>query len=97
MLGVLGLLGIAASVLFYNEHIRYPGIAAGLLPTIGTLMLLESGLDNDRAPLHRLVPSRLGIPACGFDSRSGSVELLGGSFEVGGLEPQRRDLFAQRL
>ena len=58
VLGVLGLLGIAASVLFYNEHIRYPGIAAGLLPTIGTLLLLESGLDNDRAPLVRLLESR---------------------------------------
>jgi hypothetical protein len=58
VLGVLGLLGIAASVLFYNEHIRYPGIAAGLLPTIGTMMLLESGLDNDRAPLVRLLESR---------------------------------------
>ena len=58
VLGVLGLLGIAASVLFYNEHVRYPGIVAGLLPTIGTMMLLESGLDNDRAPLVRLLESR---------------------------------------
>ena len=31
--GVLGLLAIAASVLLYHEHMRYPGIAAGLLPT----------------------------------------------------------------
>ena len=58
VLGVLGLLGIAASVLFYNEHILYPGVAAGLLPTIGTMMLLASGLDNDRAPLVRLLESR---------------------------------------
>ena len=58
MLGVLGLLGIAASVLLYNEHMRYPGIAAGLLPTLGTLLLLASGLDNDRAPLVRLLASR---------------------------------------
>ena len=58
VLGALGLLGIVASVLFYNEHIRYPGIAAGLLPTIGTLLLLESGLDHDRAPLVRLLESR---------------------------------------
>ena len=58
VLGALGLLGILASVLLYNEHIRYPGIVAGLLPTIGTLMLLESGLDHDRAPLVRLLESR---------------------------------------
>ncbi len=58
VLGVLGLLCIVASVVFYNEHIRYPGIVAGLLPTIGTLLLLESGLNNDRAPLVRLLESR---------------------------------------
>jgi peptidoglycan/LPS O-acetylase OafA/YrhL len=57
VLGALGLLGIVASVLFYDEHIRYPGVVAGLLPTIGTLMLLESGLDHDRAPLVRLLES----------------------------------------
>jgi peptidoglycan/LPS O-acetylase OafA/YrhL len=58
VLGALGLLAIVGSVVFYNEHIRYPGIAAGLLPTLGTLLLLESGLANDRAPLVRLLESR---------------------------------------
>ena len=37
---------------------RYPGVAAGLLPTIGTLLLLACGLGNDRAPLVRLLASR---------------------------------------
>ena len=59
-LGVLGLLAVAASVLLYHEHMRYPGIAAGLLPTIGTLALLACGLGNERAPLVRLLASRAG-------------------------------------
>jgi peptidoglycan/LPS O-acetylase OafA/YrhL len=57
-LGVAGLLAVAASVLLYTEHMRYPGGAAGLLPTLGALFLLAGGLGNERAPLTRCLASR---------------------------------------
>jgi peptidoglycan/LPS O-acetylase OafA/YrhL len=57
-IGVIGLLAIAASVVLYNEHLRYPGGATGLLPTCGAALLLASGLGNDRAPLTRILASR---------------------------------------
>jgi peptidoglycan/LPS O-acetylase OafA/YrhL len=57
-LSVGGLIAVIAAVIFYHEHIRYPGIAAGLLPTLGTLALLAGGLGNERAPLTRLLASR---------------------------------------
>ena len=63
----LGLV-ILADWLFYNEHIRYPGAAAGLLPTIGTLLLLESGLNNDRAPLRD--SARVPLTTMGITTRS---------------------------
>jgi len=56
-LGLAGLLAIAASVALYHQHIRYPGVAAAWLPTLGTLALLASGLGNERAPLVRLLAS----------------------------------------
>jgi peptidoglycan/LPS O-acetylase OafA/YrhL len=57
-LGVAGLLAVGASVALYHEHMRYPGALAGLLPTLGTLLLLACGLGNERAPLVRLLASR---------------------------------------
>lgn len=57
-LGVAGLLAVAASVVLYHEHMRYPGAAAAWLPTVGTLLLLASGLGNEQAPLIRLLASR---------------------------------------
>jgi peptidoglycan/LPS O-acetylase OafA/YrhL len=57
-LGLVGLAGIAAAVTLYDHHTSYPGFAAGLMPTLGTVLVLASGLDNDRAPLVRLLSSR---------------------------------------
>ena len=57
-LGVLGLLAVAAAVALYHQHMRYPGAAAGWLPTLGALALLAGGLGNERAPLVRLLASR---------------------------------------
>jgi peptidoglycan/LPS O-acetylase OafA/YrhL len=57
-LGVVGLLAVVASVALYHEHMRYPGVLAGWLPTLGTLALLASGLGHERAPLVRLLASR---------------------------------------
>ena len=57
-IGVIGLMAIAAAVVLYNEHLRYPGGATGLLPTCGAVLLLASGLGNDRAPLTRILASR---------------------------------------
>jgi peptidoglycan/LPS O-acetylase OafA/YrhL len=57
-LGVVGVAGIVAAVTLYDQHISYPGFAASLLPTFGAALLLASGLDNERAPLMRLLSSR---------------------------------------
>ena len=57
-LGVAGLLAIAAAVALYDEHLEYPGFVAGCLPTIGAVLLLASGLGNERAPLIRMLASR---------------------------------------
>jgi peptidoglycan/LPS O-acetylase OafA/YrhL len=57
-LGIVGALAIAASVFLFDAHITYPGLAAGCLPTFGALLLLASGLGNERAPLMQILASR---------------------------------------
>jgi peptidoglycan/LPS O-acetylase OafA/YrhL len=56
--GIAGLLAIAISVHFYTELMVYPGRGAGLLPTFGTVLLLASGLGNERGPLTHILASR---------------------------------------
>ncbi|MGP0090118.1 MAG: acyltransferase family protein [Xanthobacteraceae bacterium] len=55
--GLVGLLAVAASILLYNEHISYPGLAAALLPTIGTFLLLASGVPDEKSRLIRILAS----------------------------------------
>ncbi len=57
-LGIAGFLAIAASVILFDSHITYPGLVAGCLPTLGALLLLASGLGNERAPLMQILASR---------------------------------------
>jgi peptidoglycan/LPS O-acetylase OafA/YrhL len=57
-LGIAGFLAIIASVVLFDSHITYPGLAAGCLPTFGALFLLASGLGNERAPLMKILSSR---------------------------------------
>lgn len=42
---VLGLVGIAAAILYFNEHTPFPGYAA-LLPTVGAALIIWSGASG---------------------------------------------------
>ena len=53
-LGVAGLLAVARFGRALSRAHALSGSAAGLLPTLGTLLLLACGLGNERAPLVRL-------------------------------------------
>jgi peptidoglycan/LPS O-acetylase OafA/YrhL len=57
-LAMAGLFAIVAAVMFFNQEMSYPGFAAGWVPTIGALLLLASGLENEKAPLIKLLASR---------------------------------------
>ena len=57
-LGVAGLLGGRRVGAALSRAHALSGGAAGLLPTIGTLLLLACGLGNERAPLVRCLASR---------------------------------------
>jgi len=56
-LGVAGFLAILAAVVLFSQQMRYPGFAAACVPTIGALLLLASGLENDQAPFIKLLAS----------------------------------------
>ena len=56
-LGIIGALAVAASIFYFDPYMNYPGFVAGCLPTIGTLLLLASGLGNEQAPLMRILAS----------------------------------------
>ncbi len=58
VLGIVGFVAIVASVVLFDPHITYPGLIAGCLPTFGALLLLTSGLGNERAPLIQILASR---------------------------------------
>ncbi|HET7191950.1 MAG TPA: acyltransferase family protein [Pseudolabrys sp.] len=57
-LGIVGILAIAISVFFFDAQMRFPGLVAGAIPTLGSLLLLASGLGNAGAPLTRVLASR---------------------------------------
>jgi peptidoglycan/LPS O-acetylase OafA/YrhL len=57
-LGVVGILAIAISVFYFDAQMSFPGLFAGAVPTLGTLLLLASGLRNERGPLTRILSSR---------------------------------------
>lgn len=57
-LGIVGILAIAISVFYFDARMNFPGLVAGAVPTLGTLLLLASGLGNERGPLTRILASR---------------------------------------
>ncbi len=57
-LGIVGILAIAVSVFYFDAQMSFPGLVAGAVPTLGTLLLLASGLGNESAPLARILASR---------------------------------------
>ena len=57
-LGIVGILAIAISVFYFDAQMSFPGLVAGAVPTLGTLLLLASGLGNEGAPLARILASR---------------------------------------
>lgn len=57
---VLALVGVAAigiAVFGFNAQMTFPGLAAAAVPTLGTLLLLASGLGNERGPITRILAS----------------------------------------
>jgi peptidoglycan/LPS O-acetylase OafA/YrhL len=57
-LGIVGILAITVSVFYFDAQMSFPGLVAGAVPTLGTLLLLASGLGNEGAPLARILASR---------------------------------------
>jgi len=55
--GVAGFFAIVTSVMLFNQQMRYPGFAAGCMPAFGALLLLVSGLHNEKPPFVKLLAS----------------------------------------
>jgi len=56
--GLSGLLAICAAVVLYDDHMDYPGLAIGIVPTLGALLLLAAGIDNEASALMKILGSR---------------------------------------
>lgn len=53
--GFIGALAIAVAVFGFDAQMAFPGLAAAAVPTLGTVLLLASGLGNERGPITRVL------------------------------------------